>query len=189
MGLAGFLMHKSAKSSIKKIIAQYEQFTPDQRAGAIFYIWLLRGLNLARVRGTPNVNIPVYFYLKGAEVPLTDVRAEFRDNKNKGLILSVDHHLYTNLAVTCPNEGYGPLVRTMWNILFNDHTDMKEVVDGMHALLHAPQFEEVIINNDVSAEELAENPRSIMPHFLVPGHKLSVTLMENEKIANLILSK
>ena len=31
-------------------------------------------------------------------------------------------------------------------------------------------------------DELIKNPRSIMPHFLVPGHPLSHKLLEEEKI-------
>lgn len=36
--------------------------------------------------------------------------------------------------------------------------------------------------NDVTQDELIKNPRSIMPHFLVPGHPLSHKLLEEEKI-------
>jgi hypothetical protein len=189
MGLAGFLMHKSAKSSIKKTIDWYEQFTSDQRGAAIFYIWFLRGHNLAGFMGNSNVNIPIYFYQKGAEVPLSRLRNDFGEINKTDLLHAASHHLYTNLAATFPDEGYGPLVRNMWSLLFNHHTDMKYVVREMQPLLNTPSFKELILNNDVSADELAENPNLIMPHFLVPGHKLSAILMENEKLANSILNR
>lgn len=189
MGVVDFLMHKSAKSSIKKTIAWYEQFTSDQRGGAIFYIWLLRGLNLAKFMGDSNVNIPIYFYKKGAEVPLSRLRNDFGEINKTDLLHAASHHLYTNLAATYPDEGYRPLVRNMWDVLFNDHTDMKLVVPELQPLRNVPQFEEMISNNDVSASELVENPRLIMPHFLVSGHKLSVTLMEEEKFANSIFNR
>ncbi len=189
MGLMGFLLHKSTRSSIKKTIAWYEQFTSDQRGAAIFYIWLLRGHNLAMFMGNSDVNIPIYFYQKGSETPLSRLINGFSEHNKKDLFHSAQHHFYTNLAATFPDAGYRPLVRNMWDVLFNDHTNMELVVREMQPLLNVPQFEEMISNNDVSAGELAENPRLIMPHFLVPGHKLSVTLMENEKIANSILNR
>jgi len=188
MGLADFLMHKSAKSSIKKTIAWYEQFTPDYRAGAIFYIWLLRGMNLVDFKGNSFVNIPIYFYKKGSEARLTVLIDGFR-NSNINLFHAANHHLYTNLAVSYPDEGFRPLVRNMWESLFNDYADMQEVLCELQPLLEAPQVQEWIANNDVSASELAENPRLIMPHFLVSGHKLSVTLMEDEKFANSIFNR
>lgn len=189
MGLMGFLMHKSAKSSINKIIVWYEQLTPDLRASLIFYIWLLRGLNLAKSQGNLSVNIPIYFYSKGAEVPLTSVRDEFSNYSDKGLFHAASHHLYTNLAVTYPDDGYGPLVRKLWGVLFHNHTDMREAVSLMQPVLKAPKSQELITNNDISIDELAENPKAIIPHFMVPGHKLSAKLMEDEKLANLLLNR
>jgi hypothetical protein len=188
MGLMGFLMHKSMKSRIKKTIAWYEQLSPDQRGGAIFYIWLLRGMNLVDFTGNSFVNIPIFFYQKGSEARLTVLIDGF-SNSNKNLFHAANHHFYTNLAVSYPDEGFRPLVRDMWEILFNDYTDMQEVLCELQPLLDAPQVQEWITNNDVTADELAENPRLIMPHFLVPEHKLSVKLMEDEKIANSILNR
>jgi hypothetical protein len=78
MGIFGFLAHRSSKSNIKKNIAWYERQSPDQRAGAIFYIWLLRGLNLAELSDS-SVNLPIYYYLKGAESALTDVISSFEN--------------------------------------------------------------------------------------------------------------
>ena len=37
-------------------------------------------------------------------------------------------------------------------------------------------------NNDIKPEDFIENPKSIMPHFLVPDHPLSKRLLEEDKL-------
>lgn len=191
MGLFGFFAHKSAKKSIKKNIEWYKDLHPDKRAGMIFYVWLSRGINLSEVAGNPKLFIPIYYYAKGAETILTNVINIYQSSNDMSMYNAAHHHFYTNLAVSYPDEGYGTLVREMWRRLFENYTDLKEVVAELSPALEnpTPGIKKMIENNDVTVEALINNADSIMPHFLVPGHPLSVELLEKEKMGKYILGK
>ena len=187
MGMLGYFAHRSSKKNIKKNIEWCRRLNPDQRAGMIFYVWLIRGMNLGGLMGNKSLFIPIYYYTKGAEAVLVDVVKAYSGNAS--MSNAAHHHLYTNLAVSYPDEGYGPLVREMWRVLLDNHTDLKEVVGELSPILREPAFEEMVQQNDVSVERLIDDAKSIMPHFLVPGHPLSVKLMEDDKIGKYILGE
>ena len=191
MGIFGFFAHKIAKKGIRKNIEFHKSLHPDHRAEMIFYVWLSRGLNLSEVAGNPSLFIPIYYYAKGAESVLSDVINIFQSSGDMSMCNAVHHHLYTNLAVSYPGEGYGALVREMWRRLFENYTNIKEVVAEyeLTPLFENPGIKKMIENNDVTVETLINDVNSIMPHFLVPGHPLSVELLEKEKMGKYILGK
>lgn len=187
MGIFGFFAHKSSRSNIKKNIDWYRNLHPDKRAGMIFYVWLTRGINLAEITGNTNLFIPVYYYSKGAEAVLTDVISVYKSHGNMSFYNAAYHHLYTNLVVSYPDEGYGSLVREMWNAMLTDYTDLNELAAEISPLLEEPDIQRLVQNNDVAFEALVASASSVMPHFMVPGHPLSVKLLEEEKIAKSLL--
>ena len=96
-------------------------------------------------------------------------------------------HYYTNMYSSFPEEDYLPLIRSMWDEMFEsliDKTDMNEKVN--FALPKVTQTEEqkkqFLENNDIKPEDFIEDPKSIMPHFLVPDHPLSKRLLEEDKL-------
>ena len=117
MGIFGFFAHKIAKKGIRKNIEFHKSLHPDHRAEMIFYVWLSRGLNLSEVAGNPKLFIPIYYYSKGAESILVGVKDDLQSSGDTPMFNVVNHHFYTNLAVSCPDEGYGTLVREMWRTL------------------------------------------------------------------------
>ncbi|GEM_PF-5359313 len=102
---------------------------------------------------------------------------------------AINYHYFTNLAVSYPDEGYGTLVREMWEEVLKNHTEMREVPDEMGEIIADPKNETIIRNNDVSVTDFIANPSVIVPHFLVPGHPLSARLLEAEKAGRFILKK
>jgi len=70
-----------------------------------------------------------------------------------------------------------------------DVCGLKEVVAELTSVLERPNIKKLIENNDVTIEALINDVNSIMPHFLVPGHPLSVELLEKEKMGKYILGK
>jgi len=140
MGISGSSAHKSAKKSIKKNIVWYKGLHPDKRAGMIFYVWLARGINLSEVGGNSSLFIPIYYYSRGAESVLMDVKDSFKSSGNIEMYNAACHHFYTNLAVSYPDEGYGILVREMWRTLFENYTDLNEVVAELTSVLERPNI-------------------------------------------------
>jgi hypothetical protein len=186
MGLFSFFAHRASRKSIQKTIDWYRELGPDKKAGMIFYVWLTRGINLAEISGNAGLVIPVYYYKKGAEAILTDVIDIYKSHGNIPLSNAANHHFYTNLAVSYPDEGYGSLVREMWNELLSEYTALEEVIDEMVQFLNMPDIARLVENNDVSIEKLVKEVNSIKPHFMVNNHPLSIKLLEEEKLANSI---
>jgi hypothetical protein len=120
MGLFSGFAHRSSKKSIKKNIDWYQGLSPDQRAGMLFYLWLIRGQNLADLAGHSSVCIPIFYYAKGAEVMLLEMAEAYKKLDAKSLFNAANHHFYTNLVVSYPDEGYGSLIREMWGVLFKN---------------------------------------------------------------------
>ncbi len=190
MGIFSGVMHWSTKKTITSTIEGYKGLTPDQRAGLIFHIWLMRGVNLAVVsEASGNAHckglfIPVYYYKKGAESVLTRLIKMYESSGNIQLLNATKHHLFTNLAVSYPDEGYGAVVREMWKTLFCNHTDLQEVATDLAPLLGHPTVSQMVANNDITLIEFVDQPDSILPHFMVLGHPLSSRLLEEDKLAN-----
>ncbi len=189
MGFFSGFAHRSSKKNIQKNIDWYRSRSPDHRAGFIFYAWMVRGANLADFTNKSELCIPIYYYLKGAEVKLLEMIEVYENAKNAALVNACYHHLYTTFAVSYPDEGYGGLVREMWSTLFENYTDLSEMVSEVSPLLDQPAFQPIIKNNDVTFDELIDDPKIIMPHFLVPGNPLSAKLLEEEKMGKLILNE
>lgn len=189
MGILGYFFHRSARKNIEKNIQWCRTLHPDKRAGKIFYVWLMRGMNLADSRAKITLNIPVYYYPKGSGAPLMDFIKGFEQSGNVSMVNAAYHHFYTSFAVSFPDKGYGGLVREMWRVLLEDHTPMSEVIDSMAPLLAQADIQQLLANNDISTSELVKNPKSILPHFLVPGHPLSARLLEEEKLGRYILGE
>lgn len=65
-----------------------------------------------------------------------------------------------------------------------EQNGIKAVVDEILPQVTSTDYQkkQFLEYNDVTQDELIKNPRSIMPHFLVPGHPLSHKLLEEEKI-------
>lgn len=187
MGILSFFVHRSTKKQIRKNLAWYRLISPDQRAGMLFYLWLSRGINLAEISGHPESFIPIFYYVRGAEVALGQLLSIFTGAKNFSMANAVNHHYLTNLAVSYPDEGYGALVREMWEALLEYHTDMREVVDEMRLIIEDTKNAAIINNNDVPVHDFVATPSAIMPHFLVPGHPLSARLLEEEKMGRYLL--
>lgn len=189
MGIAGFFVHRSTKKQIKTNLDWCRRISPDQRAGLLFHLWLSRGINLADVSGLPEVFIPIYYYTRGAEVALGELLSIFTAAKSFSMLNAINYHYFTNLAVSYPDEGYGTLVREMWEEVLNNHTEMREVFTEMSEIIADPRNEAIIRNNDVPVADFIANPSVIVPHFLVPGHPLSARLLEADKAGRFILKK
>ena len=106
-----------------------------------------------------------------------------------GQVSAIACRYLTSIASSYPDEGYYGLVKEMWDALLSGYTDMQEVVDELlpKVINNEVQKKQFLENNDVSKEELINNPRSIMPHFLVQGHPLSHRLLEEGKLAKDLL--
>lgn len=199
MGIISHVFHKTTKKHIEKMIERFKTGAPDSRAGVIFYAWFTRGINLAEVLEhnrqklemlrnkfeSFSVNIPIYYYAPGAEVPINELIKQLRKVENNTHNNSIAHalrlHQYTNLAVSLPSFGYGTLAHDLWYSLIQNYSDINEVVQDFKQLIESPDVQKTINNNDVSVAELMENPKRIIPHFLVQGHPLSVELLEMGK--------
>ena len=192
------LKHIRTKKEIKKTIQAFQEFTPDQRANEIFFLWLTRGMNLvdfysaktniaAQERGMGELIIPVYYYKKGGESILHNMASEMNETGTISLSNALFFHYYTNMSFSFPEEDYLPLIRSMWDEMFEsliDKTDMNEKVN--FALPQVTQTEvqkkQFLEHNDIKPEDFIEDPKSIMPHFLVPDHPLSKRLLEEDKL-------
>lgn len=181
------------------MLERFQNGSPDSRTGMIFFAWLTRGINLAEVSehnrqqsdrlrelGATPVNIPIYYYLYAAEVPIIELFERHKTLEKGSIGHSIGYalmfHWYTNLAVSYPAEGYDELVRRLWSALIQNYTDINEVVGELAAVLNNPSMKKQIINNDVSIAMLTKDPKIITPHFMVPGHALSVKLLEEGKL-------
>ncbi len=200
MGLFMHFAHKSTQKRIQKMVEHFHTGTQDSRAGMIFYTWLTRGINLATVRkhdveklerlrekvGPVSVNIPIYYYGYGAEVPIIElVELYSRGDRNtfsNSIAYALTLHQYTNLAISYPTNKYGGLVRRLWDSLIQNYTNLNEVIKDLKPLIEQPEMQKIISNNDVSIQNLIKDPKQITPHFLVSGHPLSVTLLELDKL-------
>ena len=192
------LKHIRTKKEIKKTIQAFQEFTPDQRANEIFFVWITRGMNLvdlysaktniaARESGMDELITPIYYYKKGSESILHNIAGEFDQMGNYNIGNALLFHFYTNMHPSFPEEDYLPLIRSMWDEMFEsliDKTDMNEKVN--FALPKVTQNEiqkkQFLEHNDIKPEDFIEDPKSIMPHFLVPDHPLSKRLLEEEKL-------
>ena len=179
--------HRSAKKSIKKNTEWYNNMSPDHKAGSIFFIWLMRGFNLASLNSMNSeieLVIPIYYYKKGAESAMSGMDKDFKNTGNIPLSNACNHHYLTSIASSYPDQGYFGLIKRMWDALLSDYSDIQEVVDEILPQVTSTDYQkkQFLEYNDVTQDELIKNPRSIMPHFLVPGHPLSHKLLEEEKI-------
>jgi hypothetical protein len=177
----GWLAHKSSKKKIEQNTAWYREKRPDQRANILFWIWATRGIDLA-----PGTSLFAFHYLKGAESPLTDY-IKILGGSDPAIDAAIHHHFFTNLAVTYPDEGYRPLVRTLWDEVFANISELREIASENAMAISQHPFSEWIENDQISQDEFLDDPKVIMPHFFVPGHPLSVQLLENGKISSSIL--
>ena len=192
------LKHIRTKKTIKGTIKEFQAMTPDERANAIFFVWLTRGMNLVyfhslnsnivtQDRGMGELIIPVYYYKKGSESILSNLINDFVEMGNINLSNAIFYHYLTNMSFSFQEEDYLPLIRSMWDEMFEsliDKTDMNEKVN--FALPKVTQNEvqkkQFLEHNDIKPEDFIEDPKSIMPHFLVPDHPLSKRLLEEDKL-------
>lgn len=189
MGIFGYLLHRKTRGDIAKVIDVHRGYDSDKRAGALFYAWLIRGMNLAPTHLSHELIIPIYYYKRGAESVLVDLISGFQRSRNFSMCNAARIHFFTNLAVSYPQEGYGTLVRQVWGELFADHTPIDEVIRELEPIIYQSQIQQLLQHNDVSVDEFVHDPKVIMPHFLVPGHPLSSRLLEEEKLARFILGE
>ena len=187
MGLFANRMHKSARKAIATEIGHFKAATPDQRAGALYYLWLTRGMNTVLDDRSQFVNLPIYYYVRGGESPIIRVMEALRDRVPMGFTTALQLHFHTNLVVSYPTEGYSPLVRELWRTLLTDYTDLAEPVNELRSAQEDEGIRRMVSNNDVSEEDLVAEPSKITPHFLVPGHPLSAKLVEEEKMGRFLV--
>ncbi len=153
--------------------------------GLLFTIYTSRSINLTEALDWPT---PIYYYSKGAEAPIVQL---IQSETNAALRMALEHHFYTNLAVSYPDAGFGRYVREMWDLSFNLSMSIStfDFVKSCPQFFSSPFQIKLISESDVSLDAFCANPREILPHFMVPGHPLSVKLMEQDKLNNSFLGK
>ena len=67
--------------------------------------------------------------------------------------------------------------------------ELTEVYFEKVGSFYSPPFSDWIENNDVTSEEFLDDPKAILPHFMVSGHPLSIKLLEEEKISKSLLGE
>lgn len=163
--------------------------TPDDKAGMIYFIWISRGMGLPCSRGGEIKSVPIFHYHKNSEVAILDLIGECEKSGNITLKNALYHHCFTAQASTYPDREYGILLKAMWGAILDNHTDIGEVVKEMKWQLENPERKALIENNDVSVEQLVDNPSIIMPHILVEDHPLTQKVLIEEMLGLYSFSK
>ena len=187
MGIFNSLMHGSIKKQIKRQTNYYSSLDSDLKSVLIFQLWITRGINLSAVNGNPNINIPIYYYVKGAEAILPTLINLYEKHGNKLQMMAANHHYLTNFANSYPEKGYPALVKDLWGALYLHHDPISSIYHLIEDQLKHNNSKAMIENNDVSFDEFLDNDKSIYPHFMVPGHPLTIELIEKQKRGDYIL--
>ena len=83
-------------------------------------------------KGIGELIIPIYYYKKGSESILHNIAGEFDQMGTINMGNALLFHYYTNMYSSFPEEDYLPLIRSMWDEMFEsliDKTDMNEKVN------------------------------------------------------------
>lgn len=180
MSIFGYFAHKTTKKNLSNKVKFYSGLNSDQKGFILLNLWVTRGIDLASVSGVAGLNVPIYHYAKSAEVPLLELMESPDVKKQNPMLNALTHHFYTNLYSSYPDKGYRSFIVDLWGELYEQHTYLGEVAEEV--------FGSSIVNvdcshipaSDVTLVELASDPKSIKPHFLIPGHPLSIDLLETE---------
>lgn len=189
MGFFSYFGNKSVKKNIKKVTAEYKLFSPDARAGILYFIWFSRGISLQIYSGSDSKIVPIYHYHKNSEVAILDLIEECKRTNNHVMKTALYHHYYCAVASTYPDHEYGSLLLEMWDAIIEDHTDFSEVIVEMKSHFEDLNNKFIVDNNDVEISQIVSDPYVLLPHFLVDNHPLTNQVMLDETFGNLFSKK
>lgn len=121
-----------------------------------------------------SMSIRIFHYQPGHEVPLLILMDIAERKGQKGLRSAFHIHLYTNLATT--HSGYLESVRKMWEHLFKGASELPAAYKKM--------FPDDILpdNSDIKKKDFLENPRLIIPHFLLPDSPITQEIANKKEL-------
>ncbi len=153
---------------MKHVAESYKNFTPDQRAGLIVYLWLTRGINLISddlQQITPPLTASSFSPL--STVPLLDLKNGFEEEGVTLMANAVNHYYLTHVAISFPKDGYWKLVDTMWERLFEDLPDMADASNTILSPLYGnSDYEQLIEHNDIPVDDFINNPELLKNPFM-----------------------